>query len=129
MAKGINSVQLLGNLGHAPEMRYTSGGKAVTTFSVAVDHPTNSPTGECGTATDWFKIVTWDKLAEHANQYLDRGSKVFVQGRLQTRSWDGPAGTKHYATEIVAEEIIFLSPRPAGAPTTDAPADEEGLPF
>ncbi len=131
MAKGFNQVQLIGNLGKAPELRYTSSGKAVTSFSVAVDRPTtDAGTGERGTTAEWFKVVAWDKLGEMANQYLAQGSKVFVQGRLQNRTWDGPAGQKHYATEIVAEEILFLSPRPAGAPGAAAPPeDEEGVPF
>ena len=128
MAKGLNKVQLIGNLGKAPEMKYTPNGKAVTTFSVAVDRPSR----DGHAPTDWFRVVAWEGLAELCNQYLAQGSKVYVEGRLQTRSWDGQDGQKHYATEIVAEDILFLSGHPAPAAEGDAPAAADGgevLPF
>ena len=128
MAKGLNKVQLIGNLGKAPEMKYTPTGKAVTSFSVAVDRPNRD--GQA--ATDWFRVVAWEGLAELCNQYLEQGSKVYVEGRLQTRTWDGPDGQKHYATEIVAENILFLSGHPAPAAEGDASATADGgeiLPF
>ncbi|HMA37536.1 MAG TPA: single-stranded DNA-binding protein [Chloroflexia bacterium] len=127
MAKGLNKAQLIGNLGKAPEMKYTANGKAVTTFSVAVDRPSRNGHAE----TDWFRVVAWEGLAEACNQYLEQGSKVFVEGRLQTRSWEGQDGQKHYATEVVAEDVIFLSGRPAAA-EGEAPAEVatgEALPF
>jgi single-strand DNA-binding protein len=129
MAKGLNKAQVIGNLGKAPQMRYTPNGKAVTSFSVAVDRPSRNGTAE----TDWFRVVAWEGLAEACNQCLEQGSKVYVEGRLQTRSWDGQDGQKHYMTEIVAEDVLFLSARPAATTGEgEAPAAgaaEGGLPF
>jgi len=99
----LNRVEIIGNCGKEPEMRFTPNGKPTTSFSVAV----NSKFGETET-TEWFNIVTWDKLAETCNQYLTKGKQVFVEGRLQTRSWEGNDGQKHYKTEVVANKVLFL---------------------
>lgn len=98
-----NSVTILGNCGKEPEMRFTPGGKPVVNFSVAV----NSKFGETET-TEWFTVVAWNKLAELCNQYLAKGRQVFVEGRLQTQTWEGQDGQKHYRTEIIANKVLFL---------------------
>ena len=131
MANGLNKVMLIGNLGKDPEMRYTPNGKAVTTFSVAVNRSVRGEDGGRHDASEWVRVVTWEKLAETANQYLHVGSKVYVEGRLQTRSWDGDDGQKHYLTEVVAHEMLMLDARPSSESAPAASDDDsgDGLPF
>jgi single-strand DNA-binding protein len=105
---GLNKVMLIGNVGKDPEMRYTANGKAVTTFSLACNRTHNTPDGERREETDWFDIVTWDKLAELCSQFLQKGRQAYVEGRLQTRSWEGQDGQKRYRTEVVAQTVLFL---------------------
>ena len=129
---GLNKVLIIGNLGKAPEMKYTPSGKAVTTFSVAVNRSSAGADGQRSESTEWFAVVTWEALAERCNQYLERGSQVYVEGRLQTRSWDGEDGQKHYRTEVVAHEVLFLGAAKrdrAGAAADEPPVDGEPLPF
>jgi single-strand DNA-binding protein len=116
MAGSLNKVMLIGNVGRDPEMRYTPSGTPVTSFSVACGRVRNTPDGERREETEWFNIVAWDKLAETVSQYLTKGQKVYVEGRLQTRSWEGQDGQKRSRTEVVANTLIFLSPkqRPGG---------------
>jgi single-strand DNA-binding protein len=102
----LNSVSIIGNVGKEAEMRFTPSGKPVTSFSVAV----NSKFGETE-STEWFNIVTWNKLAETCNQYLVKGQQVYVEGRLQTRTWEGDDEVKHYKTEVVANKVLFLGQR------------------
>jgi len=102
----LNSVSIIGNVGKEAEMRFTPSGKPVTSFSVAV----NSKFGETE-STEWFSIVTWNKLAETCNQYITKGQQVFVEGRLQTRSWEDNDGQKHYKTEVIANKVLFLGQR------------------
>jgi single-strand DNA-binding protein len=117
MPDGLNKVMLIGNLGKDPEMRYTANGSAVTTFSLAVNRSFGGGEGERREETEWFTVVTWNKLAELLGQHLQKGRKVFVEGRLTTRSWDGPDGQKRYRTEVVANQVIFLDrPRPQASP-------------
>lgn len=104
----LNKVMLIGNLGKDPEMRYTANGKAVTTFSVACNRVHNSPEGERREETDWFDVVVWDKLAELCSQYLQKGRQAYIEGRLQTRSWEDQEGQKRYKTEVVANTVLFL---------------------
>ncbi|MCI0477219.1 MAG: single-stranded DNA-binding protein, partial [Anaerolineales bacterium] len=108
MARGLNKVMIIGNLGRDPEMRYTPSGKPVTSFSVAVSRTRNKPEGERIEITDWFNVVAWDRLAEICSQYLTKGSMVYVEGRLETRSGDGDNGQKHYRTEVVASDVTIL---------------------
>ncbi len=128
-SRGLNKVLLIGNLGADPEMRYTPSGKAVTTFRVAVNRSRrDQSSGEQQRDTQWFTVVAWENLAEIATRYLSKGKQVYVEGRLQTRSWDAPDGTKRYATEVIAQEVILLGPAPSAAPEAEmAPAglDEE----
>lgn len=115
-AKGLNKVLLIGHLGKPPEMKFTAGGKAVTTFTVAVNRPMRTDDGERGEETEWFRVVAWEKLAETCNQYLQKGSRVYLEGRLQTRSWEAD-GQTHYRTEVVAQELIMLDGRREDRPT------------
>ena len=111
MTRGLNKVLIIGSLGADPEMRYTPGGKPVTSFSVEVNRGWRTSEGERKEATEWFNVVTWGNLAEICNQYLHKGSQVYVEGRLQTRSWEDSSGTRHYRTELVANEMIILDGR------------------
>jgi single-strand DNA-binding protein len=104
---------VIGRLGADPEMRYTPSGVAVTNFRVAVNRrPRRSDDRqEQREETDWFTVVAWERLAETCNQYLKKGSRVYLEGRLQTRSWETQDGQKRYATEIVANDMIMLDTR------------------
>src|SRR5947209_15310997 len=108
---GLNRVMIIGNLGKDPEMRFTANGSAVTNFNVAVSRQYAAGDGERREETEWFTVVAWNKLAEQCNQFLQKGRKVYVEGRLQTRSWDGQDGQKRYRTEVVANTMLMLDPR------------------
>ena len=112
MGRGLNKVMLIGNLGRDPEMRYTPSGKPVTSFSLAASRNWISADGERHDETEWFNVVAWGNLAEICNQHLSKGQKVYVEGRLQTRSWEDENGQKHFRTEVVANEMIILAGRP-----------------
>ncbi len=112
---GLNKVMIIGNLGADPEMRYTADGKALTSFRVAASRNYTGPDGERREETEWFSVVTWQKLAEQCSQYLQKGRRVYVEGRLSTRSWDTPEGQRRYRTEVVAERVLFLD-RAGAAP-------------
>lgn len=120
---GLNKVMIIGNLGTDPEMRYTANGKAVTTFSIACNRNFSGADGERREETEWFSIVTWEKLAETCSQFLQKGRRAYVEGRLHTRSWDGPDGNKRYRTEVIANTVLFLD-RAQAAPMTDDPGGE-----
>lgn len=108
MSRGLNKVMLIGRLGRDPEMRYTPSGKPVTSFSVATNRTWVTADGERREATEWFNVVAWRELAEICHQHLSKGSRVYIEGRLQTRSWESSDGQKHYRTEVVADEMILL---------------------
>ncbi len=108
----LNRVMVIGNLGRDPEMRYTPGGQALTSFSLAATRTWTTAARERRDATEWFNIVTWGSLAEICNQYLVKGRRVYVEGELRTRGWEQPDGRKHFRTEVVADEMIMLGPRP-----------------
>ncbi|MBM4415405.1 MAG: single-stranded DNA-binding protein [Chloroflexi bacterium] len=107
----LNKVMIIGNLGADPEMRYTANGSAVTEFRVAASDSWTDQSGERRERTEWFTVITWNRLAETCAQYLAKGRQVYVEGRLQTRSWDGQDGQKHYKTEVIAETVRFLGSR------------------
>ncbi len=111
MAKDLNKVQLTGHLGADPEMRYTAQGSAVTTFRVASNRTWKDRDGGTHEDTEWFRIVAWDKLGEICNTYLTKGTRVYVEGRLQTRKWTDRDGQDRYTTEVVAQDMIILSSR------------------
>ena len=126
MAKDLNKVMVIGRLGADPEMRYTPSGSPVTNFRVAVNRRTRAgDNGESQEETDWFTVVTWQKLAEIASQYLAKGARVYVEGRLQTRSWEGQDGQKRYATEIIANDLIMLDSRQAAGVASGRGGDDE----
>ena len=105
---GVNKVILIGNLGKDPELRYTPGGQAVATFSLATTERWNDRNGQRQDRTEWHNIVAWGKLGELVNQYLKKGRSAYIEGRITTRSWDDKDGNKRYKTEIVANQIQFL---------------------
>jgi len=111
MARGLNKVLLIGNLGCDPEMRYTPSGRPVTSFSLATSRSWTSADGERREETEWFNIVAWGNLAEICKQYLTNGQQVYIEGRLQTRGWEDDTGKKHFRTEVVANEMIMLAER------------------
>jgi single-strand DNA-binding protein len=119
---GLNKVMLIGNVGTDPEMRYTANGNAVTTFRIACNRNYSGPDGERKEETEWFSVVTWNKLAETCSQYLQKGRRAYVEGRLQTRSWDGPDGQRRYRTEVIANTVLFLD-RAQAAPLADDPGE------
>ena len=112
---GLNKVLIIGNIGTEPEMRFTASGNPVTTFRMATSRTYTAPDGERKQETEWFSVITWNKLAETCNQFLAKGKRAYVEGRLQTRTWDGPDGQKHYRVEIVANTVLFLDRQPLAA--------------
>ena len=104
----LNRVQLIGNLTRDPEMKQIPGGQVVTTFGLATNLTWTDQSGERQNKVEFHNLVAWRKLAEICGQYLKKGSKVFVEGRLQTRDWEGEDGVKRYRTEIVADNMIML---------------------
>ena len=111
----LNKIMIIGNVGRDPELRMTANGKPVTEFSVAVNRIFNDgASGERREETEWFRVVTWRRLAETCAQYLSKGRLVYVEGRIQTLSYDGQDGQKRYITELVAEEVKFLGGRESG---------------
>ncbi len=103
-----NKIMVIGNLGRDPEMRYTAQGIPVTTFSLATSRPFTDGNGERQSETTWFNIITWRQLAENCNQYLQKGRRAFVEGRLQVRNWEANDGRKGTSVEIVADVVRFL---------------------
>lgn len=118
----LNRATIIGNLTRDPELRYTPSGQAVAGFSIATNRRWTTPQGETQDATEFHEIVAWGKLGELAQQMLSKGKRAYVEGRLQTRSWDAPDGSKRQRTEIVAENIIALSPRGTGDEAISTPA-------
>ncbi|MGH9393613.1 MAG: single-stranded DNA-binding protein [Terriglobales bacterium] len=115
MSRSVNKVILLGRLGKDPELKYTPSGQAVTKFSLATSERWKDKTsGEVQERTEWHNIVCWAKLAETASQYLSKGSSVYVEGRLQTRSWDDKENKRHYMTEVVVNELVMTGGRGEG---------------
>ncbi len=131
MARGLNKVMIIGNLGRDPEMRYTPSGQPVTSFSVATTRTWTNAEGKRQEETEWFNVVAWGGLAEVCKQRLRKGHQVYIEGRLQTRGWEDEEGRKHFRTELVAQEMILLSsPRHAAQETGPSQEDEAGaFPF
>ena len=124
----LNKVMIIGNVGGDPEMRFTQSGKPVTSFSVATNRVYSGADGERKEVTEWFNIVAWNKLAELCNQFLGKGRLVYVEGRQQTRSWDGQDGQKHYRTELIAEQVTFLDKSGQPLDNNAQPTAESGQP-
>jgi len=128
----LNKVFLIGNVGTDPEMRFTPNGNPVTSFRIATNRIFNTPDGERKQETEWFTVIAWSKLAESCNQFLTKGQRVYVEGRLRTRTWEGQDGQKRSKVEVVANRVLFLD-RQALAPLPPESASEEvepeDLPF
>ncbi len=115
MAKSVNKVILIGNLGKDPEVKYTPSGLPVANFSLATNERFKDKDGNWQDRTEWHNIVAWQRLAEIAGEYLKKGRSVYIEGRLQTRSWDDKeSGQKKYRTEIVAQDLVLLGGRSEG---------------
>ena len=114
MARGVNKVILIGNLGQDPELRYTGSGTAVCNIRLATNESYKDSNGEMVDKTEWHSVVAWARLAEICNEHLKKGSQVYFEGSLQTRSWDDRDGNTRYTTEIKAREMVMLSARDDG---------------
>lgn len=114
MARGVNKVILIGNLGQDPELRYTGSGTAVCNMRIATNESFKDASGEWVEKTEWHSVVAWSRLAEICGEYLTKGSQVYIEGSLQTRSWDDRDGNTRYTTEIKAREMQILSGRGGG---------------
>ena len=115
----LNKCMIIGRLGADPEMRYTANGSAVTNFNVATSRNYTNSQSERVEETEWFSVVAWNRLAETCAQYLAKGRQVYVEGRMQTRSWEGQDGQKRYKTELIAQTVQFLG----GRNENEAPAE------
>ena len=114
--RSLNRVQLIGNLGKDPEIKYTPQGTPVAKLAIATNERFKDKSGEWQDRTEWHNVVLWQRLAEVAGEYLKKGGKVYIEGRLQTRSWDDKQiGQKKYMTEVVASDMILLGGRGEGA--------------
>jgi len=137
MSRGVNKVILIGNLGSDPEVKYTTSGVPVANVSLATSESwTDKQSGERQEKTEWHRLVIWRKTAEIAGQYLRKGSKIYVEGRLETRSWEDQSGQKKYTTEIVVNDMQMLDSRgdsmdrggggESGPPLPEAPGSDSG---
>ena len=112
MSRGVNKVILVGNLGQKPDMKYTQSNTAVANLSLATSESwKDKDSGDLTTKTEWHRVVYFGKLAEIAEQYLDKGSKVYVEGKLQTRKWQDQTGNDRYTTEVLGQELTMLDSR------------------
>lgn len=137
--KSLNKVTLIGNLGKDPELRYTNSGVPVATFSLATNETWKDSDGNTQEKTEWHNIVAWQKLAEICGEWLKKGSKVYIEGRLQSRSWDDKnTGQKRYMTEVIANDMIMLDAKGSSGRVSDVPsaepektggAEKDDLPF
>ena len=137
MSRGLNKVMLIGNISKDPELKYTPAGAAVASFSLATNESYKDKAGNQQDRTEWHRLVVWNKQAEIAAEYLKKGAQIFVEGKLQTRSWEKD-GQKHYMTEIVVLNFQMLGRKGGGGAESPAHSDEqappaqdggEGLPF
>lgn len=135
----LNKAMIIGNLGSDVELRYTQGGKAVATLSVATTDRRKDQNGDFQEVTEWHRCNVWDKMAENCAKYLKKGSKIFVEGKIGTRKWEDKNGVERYSTEITASTVDFLDSKPSGnnqaqaqqwqaQPQTQTPAPSQGGP-
>lgn len=139
----VNRVILIGNLGQDPELKYTPSGVAVTTLNMATNEIWKDSDGNRQERTEWHRVVMWRRLAEIAGEYLKKGSKIYIEGKLQTRSWEDKDGQKRYMTEVVADNMTMLDskggdsgggssapPKMESPPASDSDVvEEDDLPF
>ncbi|MGY8813952.1 MAG: single-stranded DNA-binding protein [Gammaproteobacteria bacterium] len=129
MARGINKVILVGNLGNDPDVRYTAGGAAVSNISIATSETwKDKESGEKQEKTEWHRVVFFGRLAEIVAEYLKKGSQVYIEGRLQTRKWQDKEGADRYTTEIVANEMQMLGSRGSSGNFDSAPPPDMSSP-
>lgn len=132
---GLNKMMVIGNLGTDPEMRYTPNGSPVTSFRLATTRTYTTGDGERQQDTEWFTIVAWNQLAELCNQYLSKGRRAYVDGRLHSHSWEGNDGQTRFRNEIIADRVLFLDRAPSSTATAEGeapsadPIGVEDLPF
>ena len=144
---GLNKIMVIGNLGTDPEMRYTPSGSPVTSFRLATTRRYNTQDGERREETEWFTIVAWSQLAEQVNQYLSKGRRAYVEGRLHSHSFQGNDGQMRFRNEIIADRVLFLDRAgsgeqqageqqsegeasvPVGEPGVPEPTSADDLPF
>lgn len=124
MARSLNRVQLIGNLTRDPELRYTPSGAAVCSFSIATNRAWTTDSGEKKEDAEFHRIVAWNKLAEICSQFLTKGRKVFVEGRLSTRSWTAQDGTQKQTTEVIISDMILLDNRRTEGETPERKEEE-----
>lgn len=125
----LNKIMLIGNVGSDPEMRYTPNGKAVTSFRMATNYRYSGPDGERKEETEWFRVNVWGKQAESCNQFLSKGKRVYVEGRLHSRSWEGQDGQMRTSLEVSANRVIFLDKAAAVSLPEEGELEPEDLPF
>jgi single-strand DNA-binding protein len=130
MAKGtVNKVILIGRLGADPELKYTPSGAAVANFNIATNEAWKDKDGNWQDHTEWHRIVLWHQLAERANEYVKKGHRIYIEGRLRTRSWEDKDGVKRYTTEVVAQSMQYLESRDSSGDTGSTlpppPSDED----
>ena len=121
----LNKFMVIGNLGTDPEMRFTASGNPVASFRLATTRNYTTPDGERRQETEWFTVVTWSKLAETCNQFLAKGRRAYVEGRLRTHTWEGQDGQRRFRNEIIADRVIFLD-RPGAAPLAEEHEEDAG---
>ena len=125
--KSVNKVILIGNLGKDPEVKFTPSGTPVAKFALATNERFKDKNGEWQDRTEWHNVVLWQRLAEIAGEYLKKGGKVYIEGRLQTRSWDDKqTGQKKYMTEVVASDLVLLGGRGEGGGGGDYAGSSRG---
>jgi len=125
----LNKIMLIGNVGSDPEMRYTPNGKAVTSFRMATNYRYSGPDGERREETEWFRVNVWGKQAESCNQFLSKGKRVYVEGRLHSRSWEGQDGQMRTSLEVSANRVIFLDKAASVSLPEEGELEPEDLPF
>jgi single-strand DNA-binding protein len=125
----LNKIMLIGNVGSDPEMRYTPNGKAVTSFRMATNYRYSGPDGERREETEWFRVSVWGKQAESCNQFLSKGRRVYVEGRLHSRNWEGQDGQMRTSLEVSANRVIFLDRAAPASLAEEGELEPEDLPF
>ena len=125
----LNKIMLIGNVGSDPEMRYTPNGRAVTSFRMATNYRYSGPDGERKEETEWFRVSVWGKQAESCNQFLSKGRRVYVEGRLRSRNWEGQDGQMRTSLEVSANRVIFLDRAAPVSLSEEGELEPEDLPF
>jgi len=125
----LNKIMLIGNVGSDPEMRYTPNGKAVTSFRMATNYRYVGSDGERREETEWFRVSVWGKQAESCNQFLSKGRRVYVEGRLRSQNWEGQDGQMRTSLEVSANRVIFLDRAAPASLAEEGELEPEDLPF